>query len=88
MPETCENCFGIVSSCVCYARETLEMYQVLPCPVDIKAPYGQIEIHWVQQYLVDVDRFRIKDLWTSEMTVKLESNVCVLIWHFIRASMN
>ena len=33
--------------------------------------------HWVRQYLVNVVLFRIKDLLTSDMTVKLNSNLYV-----------
>ena len=38
MPETCENRIDPVNSCVYYARQTREIYQVLPYSVDLKAP--------------------------------------------------
>ena len=37
MPETCEIWPGFVNSCIYYACQTREMYQVLPCLVDFKA---------------------------------------------------
>ena len=38
MPETGEIWLGIVNSCVYCARQTREIYQVLPYLVDLKAP--------------------------------------------------
>ena len=38
MPETCANSLGLVTSCIYYARQTREIYQVLPCAVNFKAP--------------------------------------------------
>ena len=38
MPETCENWLGLVNSCVYYARQTCEIFQVLRYAVDFKAP--------------------------------------------------
>ena len=38
MVETCENWLGHVNSCVYYARQTREIYQVPPYSVDFKAP--------------------------------------------------
>ena len=38
MPETCENWLGLVNSHVCYACQTLEIYQVQPYAADFKAP--------------------------------------------------
>ena len=38
MPETCENWPGLVNSCIYYAHQTHEIYQVLPSSVDFKAP--------------------------------------------------
>ena len=38
IPETCDSMLGLVNSCVYYAIQTLEIYQVLPCSVDFKAP--------------------------------------------------
>ena len=55
MPETCENWLGRVNSCVYYARQTHGIYQLPPYWVDF-------EIHWVKQYLTNVDLFGIKDL--------------------------
>ena len=51
MPETCGN------SCDYYARQTIEIYQVLQYSVNAKAPRN-IEIHLVtRQYLVSVVLF-------------------------------
>ena len=53
MPETCENWLGLANSCVYYVRQTHEIYQVLLCSEDFKAPPpppappGSFEIHWV-----------------------------------------
>ena len=74
MPQTLENWLGLVKSCVYYARQTCDIYQVLPYSVAFKA---LVEIHWIRQYLVDVVLFGIKDLYTFEKTVKLESNLFV-----------
>ena len=38
MAETCENWLGLVSSCVYYALQTPEIYQILPYSEDFKAP--------------------------------------------------
>ena len=39
MPKTWENCRGLVNSCINYAHQTHEIYQVrLPYSVDFKAP--------------------------------------------------
>ena len=38
MPETCENCLGLVNDSIHYANHTCEIYQVLPYSVDFKAP--------------------------------------------------
>ena len=38
MPETCENWLCLVNSCVCYARQTPEIFQELPYAVDFRAP--------------------------------------------------
>ena len=37
MPDTCENWLGLVNSCVYYAHQTHEIYQILPYSVDFKA---------------------------------------------------
>ena len=34
----CENCIGLVNNCVYYARQTREIYQVLPYSMNLKAP--------------------------------------------------
>ena len=44
--------------------ETCEIYQVLP-----------YSVHRVRQYLLNVVSFGIKDLYISEMTVNLNSNL-------------
>ena len=76
-PETCGNWLGLVNRSVYCARQTRDIYQVLPYSLDFKAP-GCFEIQWGRQYL------------TSGMTVKLKSNVCVglvnnvpNLWHCI-----
>ena len=74
MPETCKNWPGFVNSCVYYSSQTHDIYQVLRYPVDFKAP-EEFEIYHVIQYLVNVVLFKIKDLLTSEMPVKLKSNL-------------
>ena len=38
MPGTCENLLGLVNSCVYYARQIKQIYQVLPYSVDVNAP--------------------------------------------------
>ena len=38
MCETCKNWLGLVNSCVYYARQIREIYQVLSYSVDPKAP--------------------------------------------------
>ena len=38
MPEICENWLGFANNCASYARQTCEIYQVLPYPIDFKAP--------------------------------------------------
>ena len=37
-PDTCDIWLGLVDSCIYYAHQTHEIYQVLPCKVDFKAP--------------------------------------------------
>ena len=71
MPETCENCLGLVNRCVKYAHQTRKICQVLPYSM------GSFEIHWVRQHLVNVVLYRIKNLQTSDMTVKLKRNLHV-----------
>ena len=38
---------------------------------------GSFGIHWVRKKLVNAVLFKIKDQWTSEITVKLRSNLCI-----------
>ena len=38
MPDTCELQLGLANSCAYYAHQTREIYQVLPCSIDFKAP--------------------------------------------------
>ena len=40
MPETCKKWLSLVNSCVYYAHQTHEIYQVLSYSVDLKAPVG------------------------------------------------
>ena len=55
MFETCEYWLGFIDCCIYYARQTCEIYQLLPYSVDFKSPgRGRFEIHWVRQYLVKV----------------------------------
>ena len=37
MPETGENWFGLINSCIYYAHQTREIYQALPYSSDFKA---------------------------------------------------
>ena len=37
MPDICENLLGLVNSCIYYACQTCEIYQVLSYSVDFKA---------------------------------------------------
>ena len=64
MPEICENWLGLVKSCIYYACQTCEIYQVLSYSVDFKAPgeLGSFKIHWVKQYHVNTVLFGIKGL--------------------------
>ena len=38
MPETCENWFSCMNSCVYYTCQTSEIYQELPYSVNFEAP--------------------------------------------------
>ena len=38
MPETCENWLGPENSCIYYAHQTSEIYELLPYSVDFKVP--------------------------------------------------
>ena len=64
---------SLVNNCIYYAHQTRELYQVLSYSADFP---GSFEIHWLRQYLVIVIMFKIKDPWTSEITVKLKSIPC------------
>ena len=37
MPETCENKLDLVNSCVYFAYQTTDIYQIMPYSVDFKA---------------------------------------------------
>ena len=60
MPETCENWLGLVNNCIYYARQTHEIYQVLP-QVYFKAP-EELWNPFSKAALVNVVSFGIKDL--------------------------
>ena len=86
MPDTlCK--LALVNSCVYYAHQTREIY----CPSQwISKILGSFEIHSARQYVVNV-LFGIKDLQTSEITVKLKSNMYVRpanifieFWHYLK----
>ena len=76
MPETCENWLCFVNSCVYYAHQTLEFSRYC-LTQQISKLLGSFEIHWVRQYLVNVVLFGTKDLYTSEMTIKLKINFLI-----------
>ena len=61
MPETCENWFGLVNSCIYYARQTRDLHQVLLYSADFKAA-GCFEINCVRQYLINVVSYEMKNL--------------------------
>ena len=61
MLKTCENSLILVNSCVYFAYQTCEIYQVLPYTEDFEAP-REFEIHRVRQYLVNVVLFGINVL--------------------------
>ena len=78
MPQTCENLLGPVNSYVCYDNHAREIYQVLPYSVDFKAPrelWNPLSKTVLSK--VDVVLYRIKDLYTCDMGVKLENNLYV-----------
>ena len=76
MPEACENWLGLVNSCIYYARQTRDIYHVLPYSVDFKAP-EELRNLLSKTVLRKYSLFGIKDMLTSEMTVKLKSNLYV-----------
>ena len=61
MSETFENWLGLVKSCIYYARQTHEIYQVLPYSVDFKAP-GELWNLLSKIVIVNVVLFGIKYL--------------------------
>ena len=73
---SCKNWLSPVYSCTYCVRQTCDIYEVRPYSVDFKAP-GGFEILWVRQYLANVDLIGIKDLWFSEMNVKLKGHLHV-----------
>ena len=76
MPETCENSLSLVNSCIYYAYQTSEIYQVLPYSVDFKV---RVELWNPMSKTVLSKRSFIwkKELRMSEMTIKLKSNLHV-----------
>ena len=74
MSKTCQNWLGLVNNYIYYACHTYEIYQVLSCSVDFKAP-GELWNPLSKTVLSDCSLFGIKDLETSKMTVKLKSNL-------------
>ena len=61
MPETLEIWIGTENSCIYYAHQTREIYQVLSNSVDFKIPRS-FEIHRVRQFSVNIALFGIKGL--------------------------
>ena len=77
MPKTCENKVSIVNICVYFARQTCGIYQVLPCSVDFEAP-GELWSPLIKAIRCKCSFFfRIKDLYTPELTANTESNFYV-----------
>ena len=68
MPVTCEIWPSLINSCNYDARQTCEIYQVTQ---KISKLCG------IRPWLVNVVLCGIKDMWTSEMTVKLKSNLYI-----------
>ena len=79
MHQTCENWHGLVNSCVYYACQAATSIKFTRCCLTqwISKLLGSFEIHWVRQYFINVVLFGIRDLLTSEMTIKFESNLYV-----------
>ena len=75
MTETCEHLLAIVNSCVYYApaHSTALLGEFQSSRRALKPT----EYDQVGQQLVSVDLFGIKDLYISQMTVNLKSNLCV-----------
>ena len=61
MPETYENWFDIVNSCIYYIHQTHEIYQVLPYSVDFKTP-GELWNRLSKTVLSKVVLFGIKGM--------------------------
>ena len=59
MHETWENWLNVVKSCIYFARQTHEIFQVMPYFIDFTIP-GSFEIHWLRQYLVNVEYWEKK----------------------------
>ena len=77
MPKTAENWLVLVKNCVCYARQTREIYQVLLYSMDSEPP-GACGIYWVKHYLViKCSLSGIKDFETAEMIAKVSPNLYV-----------
>ena len=82
MPETCD--IGFVLYIVVFTMPPLHPHPT-PTPTCQITWYcltqyilklsWSFEIHWVRQYLVNVILFGIKELWISEMAVKLKSKL-------------
>ena len=59
MPETCENWVRPFNSGIFYARQTHEIYHILPYSVDFKV---ELQIQWVRHCLVNVVLFGIEGM--------------------------
>ena len=74
MPEICENWLGFLNICVYFSSQICEIYQVLSYSVDFNAPeelWNPLSKTVLSKYSV------ISNQETSEMTVKLKSNLYV-----------
>ena len=74
MPETFENWFSLVNRCIYHAHQTCEIYQVLPYSMDFKAPW-ELWNPLSNTVRNKCSLFGLKALKTSEMTIKLKSNL-------------
>ena len=74
MPKTFENCLGLVNGCIYYALQTCE---ILPDTALLSGFPSSPGAYWVRQYSVNLVLFVIKYRQTSEMTIKLKSNLYV-----------
>ena len=72
MPETWKNGLSYINNCIYYAYQTHQIYKVLSYSV---------EIHWVNQYLVNVVLFEIdtgkhlKCPYNSKVTCTLDLKI-------------